>query len=56
MYEELSKYLRVCAREEDVNYCSGCPFNGCSDATCLDKLMEAAADAIDKLTAERGIL
>lgn len=51
MYEDLIKYLRVCAREEDVNYCRGCPFNSCKDATCMDKLMEAAADSIEALTA-----
>ena len=50
MYEELIKYLRVCAGDEDNVLCRGCPFDGRHDIMCLDGLMLAAADAIESLT------
>lgn len=51
MYEELIKYLRVCAGDGDNVLCRGCPFDGRHDIMCLDGLMLAAADAIESLTA-----
>lgn len=56
MYEKLIKYLRVCSSEaEDIDCCCGCPFNGRHDSICLDMLMGAAADAIEKLTGENEV-
>lgn len=55
-YYELIKYLRVCSSEsEDADCCFGCPFNGRHDSICLDMLMVAAADAIEKLTDENEV-
>lgn len=49
-YENIVRKLRFCTDYDYWDSCEGCEYDGMEKGTCLDVLMNEAADAIEELT------
>lgn len=50
-YENIVRKLRFCTDGDYWDSCEGCEYDGMEKGTCLDALMNEAADAIEELLA-----